>query len=92
VTPADAGAEDAVLALLATRAAGATVCPSEVARVLAAADGVDWRDRMATVHATVDRLVDAGRVRLSWKGQGMVARQGPYRIAAPPVIPLPVKP
>ena len=71
-------AEDAVLALLAARAPDATLCPSEVARVLAGAG--DWRDAMAGVHAAVDALAAAGRVRLSWKGVAMPAREGPYRI------------
>lgn len=75
-------ARAAVLALLARRDVGATVCPSEVARVLAAGAGraADWRGEMAGVHAAVDRLVAAGAVRLSWKGAGMAVREGPYRI------------
>jgi hypothetical protein len=43
-------ARPATLALLAERAAEATICPSEVARALAA-DGADWREAMPTVHA-----------------------------------------
>lgn len=75
-------ARAAVLALLARRDVAATVCPSEVARVLAAGAGrADaWRGEMAGVHAAVDRLVAEGVVRLSWKGAGMVVRTGPYRI------------
>jgi hypothetical protein len=68
------------LALLASRAAGATVCPSEVARALASDTVVDWRDAMPIVHAEIDRLVDEGLVRLSWKGEPLPARTGPYRI------------
>lgn len=71
-------ADAAVLALLAERAAGATVCPSEVARALAGAG--DWRAEMARVHAAVDRLAEAGTVRLSWKGAVLPRRDGPYRI------------
>lgn len=66
----------ATLALLARRAPDATICPSEVARAIAA----DWRAAMPDVHAAVDALVDAGLVRLSWKGRPMAARSGPYRI------------
>ena len=79
----DAGAEEAraaVLALLAARAVGATICPSEVARVVAG-DGGDWRGAMPVVHAAVDGLVAEGLVRLSWKGAAMPVRMGPYRIA-----------
>ncbi len=69
----------ATLALLDARAPGATVCPSEVARVLAAC-GADWREAMPVVHAAVDMMVAEGVVRLSWKGEVMAVRAGPYRI------------
>lgn len=72
-------ARDATLALLARRAAGATVCPSEVARLLG---GAEWRGAMTEVHAAVDRLVAEGVVRLSWKGAALDMRDGPYRIGA----------
>lgn len=78
---ADGDARAATLALLGDRAAQATVCPSEVARVLAAAAGTtDWRAAMPTVHGAVDGLVADGLVRLSWKGAALAARDGPYRI------------
>jgi hypothetical protein len=73
-----ADARAAVLALLDTRAAGATICPSEAARVLA--EGGDWRAEMARVHAAVDALVGEGAVRLSWKGEALSRRAGAYRI------------
>jgi hypothetical protein len=74
-------AREATLALLAGRAADATLCPSEVARALAAAAGeADWRGAMPAVHAAVDVLAAEGRVRLSWKGAAMPVRDGPYRI------------
>lgn len=72
-------AREATLALLAARAPGATICPSEVARAIAG-DGEAWREAMPTVHAAVDTLVAEGRVRLSWKGEPLDARAGPYRI------------
>lgn len=69
------------LALLAGRAEGATICPSEVARALAAAAGkADWRGEMAGVHQAVDALVAEGLVRLSWRGEAKPVREGPYRI------------
>ena len=73
------------LALLTRRAAGATICPSEVARALAANAGgkpaaIGWRDEMPVVHAAVDRLVTEGAVQLSWKGEVLKERGGPYRI------------
>jgi hypothetical protein len=74
-------ASDAVLDLLARRAEGATVCPSEAARVLAAAaNSPDWRGEMAAVHAAVERLATEGRVRLTWRGAERRVADGPYRI------------
>jgi hypothetical protein len=70
----------AILALLAERAAGATICPSEAARRLAAPDG-DWRAHMDAVHAAADALAKAGMIALSWRGTPMQKRRGPYRIA-----------
>jgi hypothetical protein len=35
---------------------------------------------MPAVHAAIDRLVADGLVRLSWKGEPMPVRDGPYRI------------
>lgn len=71
-------ARHAVLALLEQRLPDATICPSEAARVLAP-DG--WRDLMPQVHGAVDVLIAERLVRLSWKGEPLPARDGPYRIA-----------
>ena len=73
------------LALLHARASEATVCPSEVARAVAKTAGTgpgvdDWRGVMPSIHAAVDRLVAEGEVQLSWKGEKLAARVGPYRI------------
>lgn len=65
------------LMLLASQAADATVCPSEVARAIAPES---WRAAMPSVHAAVDTLVEEGRVQLSWKGKTLAKRCGPYRI------------
>lgn len=71
----------ATLSLLARSAADATLCPSEVARAIAAAAGkADWRGEMPAVHAAVDAMVADGLVALSWKGQAKTVREGPYRI------------
>lgn len=74
------------LALLRVRAAGTTICPSEVARALLATSGnvrvsEDWRSAMPMVHTAIDRLLAEGLVRLSWKGRELAARTGPYRIS-----------
>ncbi|MBI1402200.1 MAG: DUF3253 domain-containing protein [Porphyrobacter sp.] len=73
-------AQEAILALLAERAAGATICPSEAARRLAGPGG-DWRAQMEAVHAATDALAARGAIALSWKGGPMQERRGPYRIA-----------
>lgn len=78
---ADAGG----LALLANRATGASVCPSEVARPLVvAASGQNaqssWRNAMPAVHAAIDLFAANGSVQLTWKGKPLVTRSGPYRI------------
>lgn len=78
VTIRDACAK--TLAMLDARREGTTLCPSEVARALAAADG-DWRRVMPAVHAAVDELLDRGSIRLSWKGRMLAKRAGPYRVA-----------
>ena len=71
----------AVIALLAERRSGESICPSEAARSIAAeASGADWRAAMPIIHAAVDQLVDQHRISLSWKGQALSARCGPYRI------------
>ncbi|MET0247110.1 MAG: DUF3253 domain-containing protein, partial [Sphingomonas sp.] len=80
--PAGDRARILTLALLDARADDATICPSEVARALTtgAKDESMWRNAMPAVHAAVDALVNEGRVQLSWKGNLLAARGGPYRI------------
>lgn len=70
-------------AMLARRATGATLCPSEVARTLVR-EGGDWRALMGDVHAAVDQLHRQGRIVLSWRGERLQGRDGPYRIGAAP--------
>ena len=80
--PDDEQARALILSLLANRAVGATLCPSEVARALTQkVAGREWREAMPVVHAAVDRLLQDGTVRLSWKGSPMETRSGPYRIS-----------
>lgn len=72
-------AETAVRNLLTKRAADATICPSEVARLTAGPEG-DWRGAMRQVHAAVDKMHRNGAITLSWKGKPLDDRIGPYRI------------
>lgn len=78
-------AHDATFRLLGMRGPDKTICPSEVARALATSTStkaatVDWRSMMPTVHAAIDQLVANDEVTLSWKGQRLASRAGPYRI------------
>ncbi len=78
-TPRTNDPRTVTLALLARRAPGATVCPSEVARAITP----DWRGAMPIVHAAIDDLLRDGLIRLSWKGRALTTRSGPYRIGRP---------
>lgn len=70
--------EAAILALLAERAAEATICPSEVARRL---DPVAWRTRMDEVRDAAAALVAAGRVQILQRGKPVSGvTRGPIRI------------
>ncbi|QUL37905.1 DUF3253 domain-containing protein [Erythrobacter sp. JK5] len=73
-------AEQAISQLLDDRGAGKTVCPSEAARLICPPRG-DWRHCMSEVHEAVDSMVVAGQISLSWQGQPVERRRGPYRIA-----------
>lgn len=73
-------ARNAILALLDGRGPGKTICPSEAARQMTPA-AQDWRRYIGQVHSAVDQLCADGMVNLSWKGQLINARRGPYRIA-----------
>jgi hypothetical protein len=77
--PTDAVLEQTVLDLLAARARGATICPSEAAR---AVGGDDWRPLMEPARAAARRLVARGLVEITQSGRvvdGSTAR-GPIRI------------
>ena len=75
----DRALEQAVLSLLDARAEGATICPSEAARAVGAQD---WRDLMEPARAAARRLVAAGAVEITQKGQVVdpLGAKGPIRI------------
>jgi hypothetical protein len=75
----DRALEDEIRRLLSLRAAGATICPSDVARSLG---DEDWRDLMEPVRQAARRLTDAGEVEITQGGQvvDMGAAKGPIRI------------
>ena len=71
--------EELVLELLAARRPGATICPSDVARATGAGD---WRALMDPVRAAAARLVDAGAVEVTQRGEvvDLASARGPVRI------------
>lgn len=78
-SPSTVAAEQVVRGLMAKRGGAKSFCPSEVARILAGPEG-DWRAQMDVVHLAVDAILARGAVWLSWKGQRLERRVGPYRI------------
>lgn len=76
----EAAISQSILALAASRGAGKSICPSEVARALWPDD---WRGRMEAVREEAFRLRDEGRVRILQSGEEVAGRavRGPIRIA-----------
>jgi hypothetical protein len=75
---------DAILALLASRAPSASICPSDVARALFSAEPA-WRAAMPAIRAVAAELAAEGRVRIT-RGSLEVDAQskgGPIRIRRP---------
>lgn len=83
VTPDDRALEATILDLLATRAANATICPSDAAR---AAHPDDWRAWMEPTRQAARRLVATGRVTVTQGGQPVdpSTSRGPIRIRLTP--------
>ncbi len=78
------GAEaEAILALLARRPEGRTICPSEAARALGPGD---WRARMDAVRGAAYALADAGRLEVTQGGEPVDGRtaRGVIRLRLPP--------
>ncbi|WP_460818543.1 DUF3253 domain-containing protein [Nocardioides korecus] len=67
VTAEDERLESTILELLTTRAASATICPSDAARAVGTEDS--WRDLMEPARRAARRLVAAGEVEITQKGQ-----------------------
>jgi hypothetical protein len=79
IRPVDLALEHAIRTLLAGRAAGATICPSEAAR---AVDADGWRDLMEPARAAARRLVDTGVVEITQGGRVIdpSSARGPIRV------------
>ncbi len=79
VRPVDVALEDTIRALLAERARGATICPSDAARQV---DPERWRDLMEPARAAARRLVNAGVVEITQGGRVVdpSSAKGPIRV------------
>lgn len=84
VNPDDSAVAARIFGLLAARRPGATVCPSEVARALAPADGA-WRARMPQVRQVAQQLAQSGRLVVTRRGAPVDALRagGPIRLGLP---------
>ena len=73
--------EEAILALLAERQEGKTICPSEAAR---AVGGPNWRDQMPLAREAAAALSAEGRIDVLQKGRPVNALEarGPIRLRA----------
>lgn len=79
VNATDAALEAAILELLAARAGGATICPSEAAR---AVGGDDWKPLMEPARRAARRLVAAGSLEITQGGRVVdpSTARGPIRL------------
>ncbi|WP_327021583.1 DUF3253 domain-containing protein [Agrococcus sp. Marseille-P2731] len=79
---AGAAMEAAILELLATRRAGATICPSDAARRVGGQDPAAWRPLMDDARAAAARLVARGEVVVTQRGEPTdpALARGPIRI------------
>jgi len=79
VTSEDAALEESILGLLAQRKAGATICPSEAARLVG---GDGWRELMEPARRAARRLVSDGEVEITQQGKVVdpSTAKGPIRI------------
>jgi len=86
VSDIDRALEATVLALLAQRSGGATICPSEAAR---AVGGEEWRPLMEPARRAARRLVVAGEVEITQGGRVVDASTatGPIRVRLRPQAP-----
>lgn len=85
VRPIDDALSDAILNLLDQRKNGATICPSEAARLVAADEGWpgdEWRELMEPARQAARRLVAADLVDITQKGRVVdpSTAKGPIRI------------
>ncbi len=82
VRPVDRALEESIRSLLAERARGATICPSEAARAVGGADEEAWRALMEPARRAARRLVAAGEVEITQGGKAVdpSTAKGPIRV------------
>ena len=82
MTDIDRELETAIADLLDARGAGKTICPSEAARRV---DPQDWRPLMEPARRAAGRLVEAGEVEMTQRGQVVdpATVRGPVRLRRP---------
>jgi hypothetical protein len=75
--------DETLLALVAARGPGKTICPSEVARAVAGDEG--FRALMPEVRERAARLADRGEIVVTQRGRPVDARtaRGPIRLGRP---------
>lgn len=75
-------AEDAIRQLLAERAAGKTICPSEAARLLAPEA---WREQLDIVREAAAKMVERGELVVTQRGEtvDIATAKGPIRLRLP---------
>jgi len=80
LTRRDLDVEQAIVELLERRTMDASICPSEVARLLFA--DADWRTEMERVRMAARRLQRAGRIQIMQKGRAVdpSRARGPIRL------------
>lgn len=82
VTPTDLALEEAVLALLGLRPAGASICPSEAARQVGGEEEDAWRPLLEPARRAARRLVARGTVEITQRGAVVdpSTARGPIRV------------
>lgn len=80
VRPVDRELEEGIRTLLDRRAASASICPSEAARLVGGDDG--WRELMEPARRAARRLVASGEVEITQSGRVVdpSCAKGPIRI------------
>jgi len=77
--------EQTLMGLLSSRAAGSSICPSEVARALDGEEGA-WRALMPSVRIVAGRLAHQGVIDVTQRGQAVAIGSaiGPVRLRRGP--------